>query len=623
MKRAARSFVLLSLLGAAGFTQGADLPGEALEDAALLAESRGRDSEALDLFRRAFAEAVERAVVETDPEECGRARARAEFCLQKLADHMEDTSDFAATESFLAAFDAARTGPELATLLQWHRSGALVSLARLDEARAMNLGLGFLTDFWVLGSFPNERGGGFARAEPPETSPIDLAFRTRGKDREIGWRHVAVNPIFGTVDLDAHLRPNDQCLAYAVTFLHCPGARPAVVRVGSDEAVKVFVNGHEAIARNGSRPCRLDQDRALVRLRAGANRVVVKVGDETGPWSFRLRFTHPDGSPMRDLEVRNDPEAIAAAEAELAAAPATAPPEAAPPTTAIDFLTALDRAGRAGPRDLFHLGWLHHRRQIVDRHERFAMKILERAAEADPASPHVRLAIAFAAERPEAADVEREENDRRRAIEKAIELDPGNALAWHLLAVYYSDTLPIPEKAEACNERALAESPLFLRARLHQVRMLEQRRFGPEADARLAMLLAEETLADRVPLLVRRADLLLSRHRVAEGIAALRAALSRDFAWRDARRRLIQVLEAREGNDEALLLFDEVLALDPQDTRTLAAKARQEEGLGRFEASEATLRRALAICPEDDGLLRHLARLHMKQEARDDAVAAL
>jgi tetratricopeptide (TPR) repeat protein len=623
MRRSALCFLAIFLSAAAGPVLAAPRQAEVLEDAALLAESRGRDTDALDLFRRAFAEAVADAARETDPDERGRALAAAEFCFEKLHAFTEETADYAATESFLRGFDTAGTGEELATLIRWARGYALFSLGRLADARALRGELGFLTDFWVLGSFANERGGGFARAEAPETAPVDLAFRTRGKDREIGWRRIAVDPIFGTVNLDAHLRPNDQCLAYAVTFLRCPGERAAVVRVGSDEAVKVFVNGAEAIARNASRPCTIDQDRALVHLRAGANRIVVKVGDETGRFGFRLRFTHPDGSPMRDLAVANEPEEVAAAEAELAAAPAAAPPETAPATTAIDFLTALDAAGRAGARDLLHLGWLHLRRQITDRHERFAMKLLERAAELDPANPHLRLAVAFAAERPDRADVEREENDRRGAIEKAIELDPGNALAWHLLAGYYTDTLPLLEKAEGCNTRALAENPLFLRARLHQIDLLERRGFRAEAEARLAVLLAEGGLADRVPLLLRRADVFLSRHLIADAITSLRLALARDFTLDDARGRLIEALKGTEELESALALFEDRIALDPQDPGALAQRALLEEGQGRLDTAEATVRRALSICPEDDGLLQQLARLLLKQDARDDAVVAL
>lgn len=613
--------LVLALAAPALLAQDTAKPSESTEDAALRSESRGRYEEALDGFRKAFSEAVKEAGAAGSEEERARDLSRAEFYLEKIGWLTGETTRFRETGKFLEGFDGAATGANLKSWIDWYRARALVAEGRVDEARALLGDLGFVTDFWVAGSFDNERGGGYDRAFPPESGPIDLDQKMKGKDREVTWRRAAFSPVFGYFDLDAQFRPNDQCLAYAAAWLKSPKERDAVVRIGSDEAVKVWVNGTLAIARDVSRPCGFDQDAAAVHLRAGANRILVKVGDETGPWGFRLRFTRPDGSALTDLVVTNTREEIAAAETELAEAGAVAAPEIETSRGAIDVLGAADAAGKANARDLFHLGYLQHRRHYDDRHDRVAMKLLERAVKADPENPFLRYALAVAAEREVEAAVDQEENDRRRAMEKAIELDQNYAQAYYLLAHYYTYTLPIYEKAEANVRRALEVNPAFLDARLLQIDLLRRRGYPAEAQAQLTELLRMEKFAGYTPFLLREADDAASRHRTADEEAALKRALDRDWAEDGARRRLIDTMKEAAKPEEALPLYEERLVLDPYDVGTLGKKALLLEGLGRFEDAAETALRALAICPDDDDLLNQVGRLYYKLEDRDQALA--
>jgi len=78
--------------------------------------------------------------------------------------------------------------------------------------------------------------------------------------------------------------------AYAWCELDCPEAGFAFLKVGSDDGVKVWINGvlvHEHFIRRGAQA---DQDIVVARIQKGANRCLVKVEQATGAWGFFLRF---------------------------------------------------------------------------------------------------------------------------------------------------------------------------------------------------------------------------------------------------------------------------------------------------------------------------------------------
>ena len=72
-------------------------------------------------------------------------------------------------------------------------------------------------------------------------------------------------------------------------------AADAWLGIGSDDGLKVWVNGRRLIDSWIVRPSRLDDDVVQFRLKAGRNQILVKVQNETGAWSFiaRLRVREP------------------------------------------------------------------------------------------------------------------------------------------------------------------------------------------------------------------------------------------------------------------------------------------------------------------------------------------
>ncbi|MHC4248637.1 MAG: DUF3857 domain-containing protein [Planctomycetota bacterium] len=175
------------------------------------------------------------------------------------------------------------------------------------EAKARRLG--FITEWQVVGPFENEKGGGFRVAYPPE-SGIDFEGVYPGKKHPVRWRPVPVRPPDGIIDLDAMFRPNEECIAYAVTYVHSEERRPCELRVATDDGFELWLNGRKLASHEVERACFFDQDVLPAELQSGWNRILIKVADARIAWEFRLRITDPSGAalePGKDFEVSSSP----------------------------------------------------------------------------------------------------------------------------------------------------------------------------------------------------------------------------------------------------------------------------------------------------------------------------
>jgi hypothetical protein len=188
-----------------------------------------------------------------------------------------------------------------------------VALARKDAERAARLReeLGIVSEFLVLGPFHARKQTAHV-VLPPETH-VDLKKPVRFGIETARWRPAKVNPA-GSVDLrkQGFGYPENAC-AFALTYVHVDGATPARVWLGSDDGHTLYVNGELAEKRAVTRTFVFDDDFADVTLRAGWNRILLKVHNTGGAWGFLMRVTGRDGRPLKarfsvkDLEHRVRP----------------------------------------------------------------------------------------------------------------------------------------------------------------------------------------------------------------------------------------------------------------------------------------------------------------------------
>ncbi len=90
----------------------------------------------------------------------------------------------------------------------------------------------------------------------------------------------------GLVNLADVCGAQDWSVAYAYTEVEEVHAREAVLSCGSDDGIKIWLNGqivHENEVARGFSP---RQDTAVVQLKAGTNRLVVKIDNYTAGWGF-------------------------------------------------------------------------------------------------------------------------------------------------------------------------------------------------------------------------------------------------------------------------------------------------------------------------------------------------
>jgi len=187
---------------------------------------------------------------------------------------------------------------------------------------------------------------------------------------------------------------------------------------------------------------------------------------------------------------------------------------------------------------------------------------------------------------------------------KLKELDPGNRGVQVLLAALY-ERMGLAGRVEGILRELLAAEPESEEARLRLVDYLMR---NDKAEDALAVA-GEGQPTPKLRLAS--AGVLMAMGRGGEGEAAL-AALVQDAeagpSGIEARLRLSELKLRRGDRSGALVEVDEVLRLNPADTRAHAARGRIFMLQGRFEEALAELRIALHDAPEDMAVAVLMAR---------------
>ncbi|MBN1344068.1 MAG: HEAT repeat domain-containing protein [Phycisphaerae bacterium] len=93
----------------------------------------------------------------------------------------------------------------------------------------------------------------------------------------------------------------DHCVVYLKTRVFSPKAQPVSLEIGSDDGIKLWINGAVVHANNAVRGMAPAQDRAKAELKEGWNDLMAKVTQHTLGCGLCLRITAADGSPIQGL----------------------------------------------------------------------------------------------------------------------------------------------------------------------------------------------------------------------------------------------------------------------------------------------------------------------------------
>ncbi len=120
-----------------------------------------------------------------------------------------------------------------------------------------------------------------------------------GKDVE--WRLVKADA--DVVSLSPGAAAPTFAVAYAWAEIEMPEAGAGLIGLGSDDGVKVWLNGRRVHENWAARAVETDADLVPVRFERGVNRILLKVQNVAGDWGFACRLL--GGAPLQALLVRS------------------------------------------------------------------------------------------------------------------------------------------------------------------------------------------------------------------------------------------------------------------------------------------------------------------------------
>jgi len=158
--------------------------------------------------------------------------------------------------------------------------------------------LGTITNWWVVGPFElgeENKGWNMRYVDEPN---VNLSGRYMSGKRRVQWKAVVSEDPNGKIDLRKTVADGEQCIAYAYTEITVEKPTDAVLLVGVDDSEKIWVNDEQVFELWQARAMVVDNDRVPVKLKAGTNRILMKIWQNTMGWEFCMRITRPDGSPV-------------------------------------------------------------------------------------------------------------------------------------------------------------------------------------------------------------------------------------------------------------------------------------------------------------------------------------
>jgi HEAT repeat protein len=111
--------------------------------------------------------------------------------------------------------------------------------------------------------------------------------------------------VFDLTPLDSG---SDRCV-YVRSAVWSEQAQDARLQVGSDDAVKVWLNGQLVHEFRAVRAHEALQDRVPVKLQAGWNTLLLKVVQASGGWGFSAALRTPEGEPLAGLKFKAEARA--------------------------------------------------------------------------------------------------------------------------------------------------------------------------------------------------------------------------------------------------------------------------------------------------------------------------
>jgi hypothetical protein len=183
-----------------------------------------------------------------------------------------------------------------------------------DEEKDAFTNEGFVRTWLVLAPIPLDDGQSGADGLSKEQLKDEAKLQPKDGDKvkaggkDLAWKkHKAEEHL---VDFNAILgAQTEDSVAYAVCYLVADEEMKGVkMKTGSDDQLKVYLNGKKVHEFTEPRSADKDQDTTDVTLQKGVNVLVCKVVNEKVDWSLCVRFVDKDDKPVKGLKVQLAPK---------------------------------------------------------------------------------------------------------------------------------------------------------------------------------------------------------------------------------------------------------------------------------------------------------------------------
>jgi hypothetical protein len=196
----------------------------------------------------------------------------------------------------------------LAALADWAATAAepaYVKKATRVETILASLkaaGLPTLEGGWsVIGPFDNADNRGVEAAYPPEKE-IDLEKKYAGRNgEEVAWKPFKDFQIGKIVDLKLFKNPDHACV-YLYREIEVEKELTLPVMLGSDDQIAVLLNGEKVFEFDEVRAAAPDQNETTLKLKAGKNKLLVKVCNVAGEYAVYIAPELPPSFPAKIRE---------------------------------------------------------------------------------------------------------------------------------------------------------------------------------------------------------------------------------------------------------------------------------------------------------------------------------
>ncbi|MBI5094932.1 MAG: hypothetical protein HZB26_21165 [Candidatus Hydrogenedentes bacterium] len=157
------------------------------------------------------------------------------------------------------------------------------------------------THWMLIGPFPSDdRFSGHFAVYPPEQK-LDLAGEYDGVNGKVRWTEFRQEVPGAFVNLAKVFTPTEHVTAYALCYVTSPREQKVQVRVGTNDAGKVWFGGKLIFEHPGESSAYLDDRIIPATLPNGTTPILIKVSNRLAKWCFVFRLTDMDGNPLKDV----------------------------------------------------------------------------------------------------------------------------------------------------------------------------------------------------------------------------------------------------------------------------------------------------------------------------------